>query len=136
MTTPELPPEQAQQILQIIAASNPDFAAFRADFADVASNAALPADVLTDTLAVLGEDPQTAAAITALSNNPNASKSFVTGGEVAAVFAVAFLLRTHIKLERTTTGKWKFSIEHKPADSKLLTSLLQKLEEWMGGNNP
>jgi hypothetical protein len=134
MTTPELSPEQAQQILQIIASSNPDFAAFRADFADAASNATLPADVLTDTLAVLGEDPQTVVAIEALSNNPNASKSFVTGGEVAALFAVAFVLRTHIKLERTTTGKWKFLIEHKPADSKLLTSLLAKLEAWMGGN--
>lgn len=136
MTTPELFPEQAQQILQIIASSNPDFAAFRADFADAASNAQLPADVLTDTLAVLSEDPQTAAAIEALSNNPNASKSFVTGGEVAALFAVAFVLRTHIKLERTTTGKWKFLIEHKPADSKLLTGLLAKLEAWMGGSNP
>ena len=136
MATPDLSHEQAQQILQIIASSNPDFAAFRADFADATSNATLPADVLTDTLAVLGEDPQTAAAIEALSNNPNASKSFVTGGEVAALFAVAFVLRTHIKLERTTTGKWKFLIEHKPADSKLLTSLLAKLEAWMGGSNP
>jgi hypothetical protein len=136
MTTPELSPEQAQQILQIIATSNPDFSAFRADFADAASNATLPADVLTNTLAVLGEDPQTAAAIEALSNNRNASKSFVTGGEVAALFAVAFVLRTHIKLERTTAGKWKFLIEHKPADSKLLTGLLKKLEEWMGASNP
>jgi hypothetical protein len=85
---------------------------------------------------VLGEDPQTAAAIEALSNNPNTSKSFVTGGEVTALFAVAFVLRTHIKLERTTTGKWKFLIEHKPADSKLLTGLLKKLEEWMGASNP
>ena len=137
MTTPELFPVQAQQILQILVTSNPDFAAFRADFADAASNTTLPADVLTDTLAVLGEDPQTAVAIEVLSNNLNASKSFVTsGGEVAALFAVAFVLRTHIKLERTTTGKWKFLIEHKPADSKLLAGLLNKLEAWTSGNNP
>lgn len=136
MTTHELSPEQAQQILQIIATSNPDFAAFRADFADVISNATLPADVLTDTLAVLGEDPQTAVAIEALRNNPNASKSFVTGGEIATLLAVTFLLRTHIKFEGRITNKLKFLIEHKPADSKLLTSLLAKLEAWMGGSNP
>jgi hypothetical protein len=136
MTTPELSPEQAQQILQIIATSNPDFAAFRADFTDAASNITLPADVLTDTLVVLGEDPQVAVAIEALSKNPNASKSFVTGGEVALYFLIAFLLRTHLKVERGTNGKWKFLAEHKPADSKLLTSLLTKLEAWMGGNSP
>ncbi|QQZ29644.1 hypothetical protein HMY34_13170 [Thiothrix subterranea] len=136
MTTPDLSLEQAQQILQIIATSNPDFAAFRSDFTDAASNATLPVDVLTDTLAVLGEDPQTAAAIEALCNNPNASKSFVTGGEVALYLAVAFVLRTHIKLERTAAGKWKFLIENKPGDSKLLAGLLKKLEEWMGGNSP
>jgi hypothetical protein len=127
---------QPQQILQILANSNPDFPAFVSGLGSEANVPSLPPELLTDTLAVLGEDPQTAVAIEALSNNPDASKSFVTGSEVAALFAVAFVLRTHIKLERTTTGKWKFLIEHKPADSKLLTSLLAKLEAWMGGSNP
>jgi len=127
---------QAQHILQILAQSNPDFPAFVSGLGSDAHVPPLPPELLTDTLAVLGEDPQTAAAITALSNNPNASKSFVTGGEVAAIFAVAFVLRTHIKLERTPTGKWTFLIEHKPADSQLLTSLLAKLEAWMVGGNP
>ena len=127
---------QAQQVLQILANSHPDFPVFVSGLGSEANVPPLPPELLTDTLAVLGEDPQTAAAIEALSNNPNASKSFVTGGELAALFAVAFVLRTHIKLERTTTGKWKFLIEHKPADSKLLTGLLAKLEAWMGGNSP
>lgn len=127
---------QPQQILQILVSSNPDFPAFVSGLGSEANVPPLPPELLTDTLVVLGEAPQTAAAIAALSNNPNASKSFVTGGEVAAIFAVAFVLRTHIKLERTTTGKWKFLIEHKSADSKLLTSLLAKLEAWMGGSNP
>lgn len=136
MTTPDLPPDQAAQILQTIAAGNPDFAAFRAAFADATNTATLPADVLNDTLAVLSEDPQKAVAIAALSHNPSAGKSFVTGGEVALYIAVAFVLRTHIKLERTATGQWKFLIEHKPGDSKLLTALLKKLEAWIGGGNP
>lgn len=127
---------QAQQILQILASSHPDFPAFVSGLGSEANVQPLPAELLTDILAVLGEDPPTALAIEALSNNPYASKSFVTGGEVAAVFAVAFVLRTHIKLERSPTGKWKFLIEHQPADSKLLASLLAKLEAWMGGSNP
>jgi hypothetical protein len=46
---------------------------------------------------------------------------------------VAFVLRSHIKIERTATGKWRFLIEHKPADSKLLTALLNKLEQFFSG---
>ena len=96
----------------------------------------LPTELLEDTLAVLGEDPQQVMAITALSQSAASSKSFMTGGEVATLLAVAFLLRTHLKVERGTTGKWKFLAEHKPGDSKLLTTLLQKLEAWMGGTSP
>jgi hypothetical protein len=127
---------QPQQILQILANSNPDFPAFVSGLGSEANVPPLPPELLTDTLAVLGEDPQTAIAIEALSNNPNASKSFVTGGEVALYLAVAFVLRTHLKVERGTNGKWKFLAEHKSGDSKLLTSLLAKLEAWMGGNSP
>lgn len=127
---------QSQQTLQILASSNPDFPAFVSGLGAEANVPPLPPELLIDTLAVLGEDPQTAAAIAALSNNPNARKSFVTGGEIAALFAVAFVLRTHIKLERTTTGKWKLLIEHQPADSKQLTTLLKKLADWINGSNP
>ena len=55
--------------------------------------------------------------------------AILTGTEFAALVAVAFLLRSHIKLERTATGIRCFLIEHKPADSKLLTALLHKLEQ-------
>lgn len=123
------------QVLQILAASNPDFAEFQSEYA-AADETSLPEELLGDALAVLSEDPQHEAAIDALSQSTANSKSFVTGGEVATLIAVAFLLRTHLKLERTTTGKWKFLIEHKPGDSKLLTSLLKKLEDWMSGSNP
>ena len=131
MTTPE----QTQQILQTLAVSNPDFAQFQRDFA-VQDTAQLLPELLDDTLAVLSEDPQQAMAITALSQSAASSKSFMTGGEVATLLAVAFLLRTHLKVERGTTGKWKFLAEYKPGDSKLLTGLLQKLEAWMGGTSP
>jgi hypothetical protein len=106
--------EQDRRILHTLAAANPDFATFQAKFPAAPTSADLNPEILQDTLAVLNENPQQAATC----------KSFVTGTEVGTLVAVAFLLRTHIKLERTSTGKWRFLIEHKPADSKLLTALL------------
>ena len=119
-----------RQILQIIAAGDPDFAAFGHEFAvAVDKQASLSPELIDTTLALLAQEPQRAAAIDALRKNPDTARSFTTGGEVGLLLAVAFLLRTHIKLERSTTGKWKFLIEHKPGDSKLLTGLLNKLEK-------
>jgi hypothetical protein len=41
--------------------------------------------------------------------------------------AVVFLLRTHIKFIRKSDQSWEFQVEHKPNDSKTLTTLLNKL---------
>ncbi|CAK8720879.1 hypothetical protein KKHLCK_10075 [Candidatus Electrothrix laxa] len=125
--------EQDRRILHTLAVADPDFAAFQAKFPAAPPPADLDPEILQDTLAVLNEDPQQAATVQALRNQPETCKSFVTGTEVATLVAVAFLLRTHIKIERTATGKWRFLIEHKPADSKLLTALLTKLGQLFGG---
>ena len=130
--TPSEPllPEQA---LHTIAASHPDYAAFAADYADTGQmETRLPPDILEDTLAAVAQDPNLAAPIESLRQQTEAGKSFTTGGEVATLLAVAFLLRTHLKIRRNTSGKWEFLIEHKPGDSKLLTRVLTKLEKWMG----
>ena len=121
-----------KQILQILAQSNPDFPAFSSGLGSEKAATQLPPELLADILAILSEDPQQAIAMTALSQTADTSKSFMTGGEVTILLAVAFLLRTHLKVERGTNGKWKFLAEYKPGDSKLLTTLLQKLEAWMG----
>ena len=128
-------PEQDHRILHTLATANPDFAAFQAEFPAAQNPADLDPEILQDTLAILNEDPQQAATIEALRNQPATSKSFAIGTEIATLVAVAFLLRTHIKIERTSTGKWRFLIEHKPADSKLLTALLQKLEQRLDGGD-
>ncbi|CAK8721772.1 hypothetical protein GCAAIG_11410 [Candidatus Electronema halotolerans] len=124
MTTPE----QDRRILHTLAAADPDFAAFQEKF-PVAAPADLAPDIIQDTLVVLNQDPQQAAVINALRNQDQTCKSFAGGTEITALVAVAFVLRTHIKVERTSSGKWRFLIEHKPADSKLLTALLAKLEQ-------
>ena len=129
MTTPE----QNRRILHTLATADPDFAAFQAEFPATPTPADLNPEIFQDTLAVLNENPQQAATVQALRNQSETCKSFVTGTEVATLVAVAFLLRTHIKIERTSSGKWRFLIEHKPADSKLITALLHKLEQLFGG---
>ena len=125
--------EQDRRILHTLAAADPDFAAFQEKF-PAAAPADLAPDIIQDTLAVLNQDPQQAAVINALRNQDQTYKSFVSGTEIAALVAVAFVLRTHIKIERTSSGKWRFLIEHKPADSKLLTALLAKLEQLFGAD--
>ena len=137
MTTSDtIQPEQARQILQTIAVSNPDYAAFQANYADAGeADKTLPPELLQDTLSALAEDSNLSASIEALRNNPEAGKSFTTGGEIATLVAVAFLLRTHIKLKRNTSGKWEFLVEHKPGDSKLISGVLTKLGQWMGGTD-
>ncbi len=128
--------EQTQQILQTIAASNPDYPTWVAEFtANAFISKQLPADLSQDVLAVLAENPQQAIAIEALSKNPNATKNFTTGAEVATFMAVAFLFRTHIKIKRNTNSKWEFLIENKPSDSKLLGAALKKLEDWLDSSD-
>ncbi len=136
MTTNDtIQPEQAQQILQTIAVNNPDYYAFRANYANaVITDKTLPPELLLDTLSALEEDPNMSALIEAMLKTQKAEKSFSSGGEVAIFITVFFLLRTHIKLKRNTSGKWELIIEHKPGDSKLMSRVLKKLEEWVGGD--
>jgi hypothetical protein len=121
--------EQDRRILHTLAAADPDFATFQEKFPAAPAPADLAPDIIQDTLAVINQDPQQAAVINALRNQDQTCKSFVSGTEITALVAVAFVLRSHIKIERTSSGKWRFLIEHKPADSKLLTALLAKLEQ-------
>ncbi|MCI5194481.1 MAG: hypothetical protein D3915_15380 [Candidatus Electrothrix sp. AU1_5] len=124
--------EQDHRILHTLATADPDFTAFKEKFPVAPAPADFDPEILQETLAVLNEDPQQAATIDALRNQEETRKTFFPGTEIATLVAVAFLLRTHIKIERTSTGKWRFLIEHKPADSKLLTALLTKLEQLFG----
>ena len=126
--------EQDRYILNTLATADPDFTGFKEKLPAAPAPADLDPEILQDTLAVLKQDPQQAVTIDALRNQDETRKTFFPGSEVATLVAVAFLLRTHIKIERTSTGKWRFLIEHKPADSKLLTALLTKLEQLFGAD--
>ena len=122
------------EIIHTLASTHPDFSHFQADHTDL-NKAEMPAELLKQTLTLLKQDPEQAAAINAMRNNPATTKSFMAGSDVAIFVAVAFLLRTHIRLERKTDesgdAKWTFLLEHKPGDTKLITELFKKLETWI-----
>ena len=126
------------EIIQTLASTHPDFSHFQAEYHEL-NKTEVSDELLEQTLTLLEQDPEQAIAIAAMRNSPATTKSFMTGGDVAIFVAVAFVLRTHIRLERETDeygdGKWKFLLEHKPGDSKLITELFKKLEAWIG-NKP
>ncbi|MCJ8272369.1 MAG: hypothetical protein MJK04_23570 [Psychrosphaera sp.] len=87
-------------------------------------------DIATETLDYLKQqDPQRAQAIDALSAQTATAqtKSFELVTTAAVFTAIAVLLRTHVKIKKDAKGNWTFVLEHKPIQSKLLSSILKKL---------
>ena len=124
--------ERSETVLTTLAAADPDFAPFAEAF-DTALPP-LPPALGSEILAALAEaDPRYAAAISAL-HDDTAMRSY-TGAEAAALVAVVFLLRTHIKVKRGSSGKWEFLVEHKPGDNKLLGMVLDKLEAMLSSSH-
>lgn len=81
-----------------------------------------------DLLAAVAEDPQEAKRLAVLQQSTS-THSFDGGiGSATALAIIVFLLRTHIRFERQTDGKFKFKVEHKPVDNKLMKALLDKLK--------
>lgn len=123
-------------LLQTLARSDPDFAAFSAHSGALAATALPDADAagLTQAaLAVLREDPDTAQRLDLLARSPAPARFEGTVIGVPVLLAVVFLLRTHIRIRRHPDGRWDFQIEHKPGDSKLVTDVLKRLAALLPG---
>jgi hypothetical protein len=130
-------------LLATLAGSDPDFAAFSAQSG--ASLRDLGADALSEpdatalvhaTLAVLREDSQRAQRLDLLARSPAPGRFDGGALGVPLLLAVAFLLRTHLRLRRHPDGRWDFQIEHKPGDTKLLTDLLKRIQALLPGAAP
>ena len=122
--------------LQALAAAHADFAPYQREHPELAA-LILPAgeqQALSEALlAALSEMPEQAARLQALREaGPEMARPAqrFDGGvaSIPVLVAVAFLLRTHIKIERREDGKVTFEIRHKPGDGKLLGKVLEKLE--------
>lgn len=89
-------------------------------------------DLARQALLVLAEDPQMRTAIETMAANWNSQPQRFDGGATLGIAAAALMvLQTHIKFERTSTGKWNLKIEKKPTSDALLKTLVQKLINYM-----
>lgn len=116
------------KVLAALARSDHNFDDFNVEnIADFSLPEAEQQELAIQMLSVLAEDPQYAAQIALLQSS--SSKSI--GVDVAVIVAISYLLRTHIKLERSESGGWSFLVEHKSTDSKTLEALLNRLSSIM-----
>ena len=120
-----------EKTLQTLARLDPGYPAFAAALPPELTNAAgsLPEGLAADVLALLqAERPELSAWLAAQSAAAPPDR-FILDPLTAAgtLTAILFLLRSHIKIK----GK-HFSFEHKPIDSDLLKTVLDKLGFIMG----
>ena len=125
-------------LLQTLATADPDFAAFARQHPGLGEQPLAEdqaAELWRELHSVLRASPEQAERLDRLAQAP-APERF-DGGLVGVpvLVVLAFLLRTHIRFKRRADGKWEFLIEHKPADSKLLTQLLKKLAAQLPGDS-
>jgi hypothetical protein len=123
---------QALNILQTLAAGDPDYPAWAASAPHATLKPPLPPGLAEDGLSLLAADPRQTAIISALRNNPASAQSYVGVTELADYLPLLFLLRTHCKFKIGSNGKWEFLLETKALDSKTLQAVLNKLAAWLG----
>lgn len=120
---------QALNLLHTLAAESPEYPAIAKQLAPLAlvslSNQE-QAIITHTTLEALSADPKWAPAMTALLNNPPPPRFETSLLSASLLVAVVFLLRDHIRIEGRARDL-RFTIEHKPTDSSVLTALLDKL---------
>lgn len=108
-------------------------AALREQFADVpVVDNPSDDDLIAAAFELLAADPQHAPAMRALSQGPQAQR-FIGLETIAAVTIALIALQSHVRIERTSTGKWRILIEKKPTSEQLLMRLISHL---VGGGRP
>jgi|GEM_PF-1255635 len=126
-----LPDAQIPALLQALAGTDPDFQQHIKPLTDALQGLSMSntaqLDLARESLAVLAEDPAYLPRLQMLQDDTGA-QSYGVVSSLAAVTAMVFLLRSHIKLELDSNGKMRFHFEHKPADNKLMITLLEKLK--------
>jgi hypothetical protein len=102
-------------------------AALRAAFADIPIASESTDDGLIDAaFQLLADDAQHGPVIAALSEGPRAER-YSTLGTIAVGTIALVVLQSHVRIERTSTGKYRILVEKKPISEALLTLLVSKL---------
>ena len=84
-------------------------------------------DLARAALAVLAEDPMVSDPLATLIDGPPTRTFGVDPGSFLLVTAALVVLQTHVRVERTTTGRWKIEIDKPSASSSVLKTLTAKL---------
>lgn len=126
-------PAAAAETIKFVAAANPDFEQFCTEyFSESEKRQNLPDDIVSDTITAMLSNPETAPIIEAAAQSNEQKFNIV---DVGTLVAIMFLLRTHIKIERTAGEKqdknWSFSFELLPLESDLLKEILGKIKIFM-----
>jgi hypothetical protein len=102
-------------------------AALHEQFADVpVAEDPTDDDLIAAAFELLAADPQHAPAMKALSEGAEPLR--FTSLELIAIGTVALIaLQSHVRIERTSTGKWRILIEKKPTSEQLLTRLISQV---------
>ena len=83
-------------------------------------------DLARQALLVLAEDPEAEIAIDRLASAPSGGGQTFDFGIGVAV-AVLIVLQSHVKFDRSSSGKWSLKVEKKPTSDSLVKGLVQKL---------
>jgi hypothetical protein len=84
-------------------------------------------ELAREALLVLAADPAMEAPLTALLHGSQAESFSDVAETVGLVVAALVVLQTHVRVERTTAGKWKVVIDKPTTSTKLLQPLVSKL---------
>jgi hypothetical protein len=124
--------DQIVSAVKTLALADPDYLAFVEQYRELSfarTSPALEDELGRDLIALLQQMPDRAEQLARL-NRSNERSAFDGGvATVPVLLAAVFLLRTHLRIKRSSGGKWEFLVEHKPGDSQLVSQLLAKIAD-------
>jgi hypothetical protein len=121
---------QTLDTLRALAAVDPDFPPFVELHSELARVEVAPdtaADLTRTVFQVLQQMPDRSVQLQRLKPSDRRSSFDAGVASVPLLLTAAFLLRTHIRIERKDRGTWSFVAEYKPADSQLVRKLLETI---------
>lgn len=130
MPTVEYSTYAKKSTILALAQQDPGFAEFYSQYQNqVVLPAPLPIDFWDDVIAIAEREPALSFAVKRCRENAQAAQTFAIPGlpEIGVLIAALFLLKTHIKIQRTEEGKWEFLLEHSASDDGTLERIAQIL---------
>jgi hypothetical protein len=124
------------QSLYALAIADPDYAAFanqNPELRQVTLTREVEAGLARETAALLEQMPERAEQLRRIESSGRREAFDAGMVSIPVLLAVAFLLRTHVRIKRSPGGKWEFLVEQKPADTALIKQVLTRIAQLLPG---